>query len=70
MSRRVRSAVAALFALVLVVQAPVAYAARERDRAFEPSFTRRIIKVVKKVLKPLGVTICDDDEFMPTPPKP
>ncbi|HEU4523238.1 MAG TPA: hypothetical protein VFT12_14610 [Thermoanaerobaculia bacterium] len=71
MSRRVRNVVAALFALSLVLQTPVASAApRERDRSFSPSFIQRVVKVVKGVLKPLGVAINDDDAFSPTPPKP
>ena len=70
MSRRVRNTVAALFALSLVLQTPIASAApRERDRVFKPSFIQRIVKVVKQTLKPLGIEICDDD-YLPTPPRP
>ncbi|HUP45984.1 MAG TPA: hypothetical protein VM779_10785 [Thermoanaerobaculia bacterium] len=72
MSRRVRSAAAVLFALTLLIQTPVAFAARyerDRGRAFEPSFVQRIIKVIKQTLKPLGVAT-NDDEYMPTPPRP
>jgi hypothetical protein len=68
MSRRVRSAVATLFALLLVIQAPVASAAMQRDR--EPSFVQRVIKNIKKVLKPLGVSSNEDDSYLPTPPRP
>lgn len=74
MSRRVRNTVAALFALSLVLQVPVASAApRERDggRVFKPSFIQRIVKVVKQTLKPLGIGVCDDDDgYLPTPPRP
>ena len=72
MSRRVRNTVAALFALSLILQTPVASAApreRDGDRVFKGSFIQRMIKVVKQTLKPLGVAVNDDD-FMPTPPKP
>ena len=68
MNRRVRSVVAALFALILVIQAPVASAAMQRDR--EPSFIQRFIKNVKKVLKPLVPATSDDDSYDPTPPRP
>ena len=72
MSRRVRSAAAALFALSLLVQIPVAEARWERDRgrSIEPGFIQRIVKGIKQALKPLGITILDDDEFVPTPPRP
>jgi hypothetical protein len=71
MNRVVRTAVAALFALSLVLQAPAAFAAgRERDRDFSPGFIQRIVKTVKQVLKPFMTTVQDDDEFIPGPPKP
>ena len=68
MNRRVRSLVAALFALILVIQAPVASAAMQRDR--DPSFVQRFIKTIKKVLKPLGAATNEDDQYDPTPPRP
>ena len=69
MSRRVRGVSAAFFALILVIQAPVASAAMQRDR--DPSFVQRVIKTIKKVLKPLASVANDDvEEFRPTPPKP
>jgi hypothetical protein len=40
----------------------------QRDR--EPGFVQRIIKNIKKVLKPFVVVTNDDDEYLPTPPKP
>ena len=69
MNRRVRGVSAALFALLLVVQAPVASAAMQRDR--EPSFVQRIVKSIKNVLKPFGVTVTtENDEHKLTPPRP
>ena len=71
MTRRVRNVVAALFALSLVLQTPAAFAAgRERDRDFSPGFVQRIIKSFKQVLKPFVPQVNDDDEYLPSPPKP
>lgn len=73
MNRRVRSVAAALFALALLVQSPAAFAARyerDRGRSFEPGFVQRIVKVIKQALKPLGVAVNEDDEYLPTPPRP
>ena len=70
MTRRVRIAVAALFALSLILQTPAAFAAgREGDRDFAPGFIRSIVRTVKQVLKPLMSTV-QDDEYRPGPPKP
>lgn len=68
MNRRVRSVVAALFALSLVLPAPAAFAARERDR--DAGFIQRVVRTVKQVLKPFIPTVQDDDSFTPGPPKP
>ena len=68
MNRRVRGVSAALFALILVIQAPVASAAMQRDR--EPGFIQRVIKNIKKVLQPLTAAANDDDGYEPTPPRP
>lgn len=70
MNRRVRSVVAALFALSLVLPAPAAFAARESDRDVAPGFIQRVVRTVKQVLKPLIVTVQDDEAPMPGPPKP
>ena len=73
MSRRVRTVVAALFALSLLLQTPVASAApRDRDGGFSPSFIQRVIRVIKQTLKPLGVAVDEDDQdtALPGPPKP
>ena len=70
MNRRVRSVVAALFALSLVFPAPAAFAARERDRDVSPGFIQRVVSVVRKVLKPVMPTLQDDESPMPGPPKP
>ena len=70
MNRRVRSVVAALFALSLVLPAPAAFAARERDRDFTPGFIQRVVRTVKQVLKPFIPTVQDDDTYLPGPPKP
>ena len=71
MTRRVRIAVAALFALSLVLQTPAAFAAgRERDRDFAPGFLQSIVRTVKQVLKPFVSIVQDDDGYTPGPPKP
>jgi hypothetical protein len=71
MTRRVRTAVAALFALSLILQAPVAFAAgRERDRDFNPGFIQRVVGAIKQVLKPFMPATNDDDTYYPTPPRP
>lgn len=69
MNRRVRSVAAALLALILFVSVPTASAAVV-DRDGGITVRDRIIRVLKKVLKPLGVVIHDDDEYKPTPPHP
>lgn len=70
MNRRVRSVVAALFALSLVLPAPGAFAARERDRDSNAGFIQRIVRTVKQVLKPFAPTVHEDDTALPGPPKP
>ena len=70
MNRRVRSVVAALFALCLVLQAPAAFAARERDRDFNPGFVQRVVRTVRQVLKPFLPTVQEGDTALPGPPKP
>ena len=71
MNRRVRFVVAALFALSLIFQTPVAFAAaRQRDRAFDPGFIERIVKTLEQALKPFLSTVLDDDSYLPTPPRP
>ena len=70
MSRSVRIVAAALLALSLVVNVPTASAA-PADRDGRITVRDRIIQVLKKVLKPLGVAVNDDDgEYKPTPPRP
>ena len=70
MSRRVRIAVVALLALFLVVQTP-SVAAATRDRVISPpNFAERVIRIVKKAIKPLMPSSNDDDGFAATPPKP
>ena len=70
MNRRVHKVAAALLALTLVLNAPVASAAVQ-DRSESPSVSARIIQTIKKVLKPFVSILQDDnDEFKPTPPKP
>ena len=69
MSRSVRIVAAALLALSLLVNVPVASAAVV-DRDGGITVRDRIIKVLKKVLKPLGVAVSEDDEYKPLPPRP
>lgn len=70
MSRRVRIAVVALFALSLVLQTPsVSAATRDRD-SFSPGFVQRVIRSVKKVLKPLTPATTGDENPYVAPPKP
>ena len=70
MSRRVRSAAAVFLALSLVLSVPTASAAvMERDHGIYPSFMQRIIRTIKKVLKPLAPSI-EEDEAKPYPPIP
>ena len=70
MSRCVRIAAVALLALILVVQTPsVAAATRDRE-VFSPSFVERVIRLVKKVIKPLSPASNDDEGYQITPPKP
>ena len=69
MSRRVRIAAVALLALILVVQTPsVAAATRDREIS-SPSFVERVIRIVKKAIKPL-TSSTNDDGYQATPPKP
>ncbi|HEX6178765.1 MAG TPA: hypothetical protein VF057_10435 [Thermoanaerobaculia bacterium] len=68
MNRRVRSVAAALLALTLSLSAPVASAAVV-DRDGGITVRDRIIRVLKKIVKPLGVAIFED-EAKPTPPHP
>jgi hypothetical protein len=70
MNRRVRSVVAALFALSLVLPAPAAFAARERDRDSSAGFIQRIVRTVRQVLKPFVPAVEEDDSFKPMPPRP
>ncbi|HUP48532.1 MAG TPA: hypothetical protein VNA04_07060 [Thermoanaerobaculia bacterium] len=73
MNRRVRSVVAVVFALILVLQAPVASAAIfDRNGDFSPRLMDRIVRTIKKVLKPLAPVVSEeeDPEYKPTPPKP
>lgn len=70
MSRRVRIAAVALFALILVVQSPsVAAATRDREVS-SPSFVEKVVRIVKKAVKPLMPSSSNDDGYIPTPPKP
>lgn len=73
MSRRVRSLGAVLLTLSLVLNVPTAFAAgRDRDAGFHPpSFVQRVVRAIKKVLKPLMPAVNDgEDEFKPSPPLP
>lgn len=70
MNRRVRSVVAALFALSLVLPAPAAFAARERDRDATPGFIQRVVRIVKQVVKPFTSTVQEETTALPGPPKP
>lgn len=67
MIRRVGFAIA-LLSLCFVLNVPTASAAvREGD----PRLDDRIVKIVRKVLKPLTAIVHDDNpEHKPTPPKP
>ena len=71
MSRRVRTSVAALFALSLAFQTPsLSAATRDRD-AFSPGFVGKVIRTVKKVLRPLSSPVVQEDQApYPGPPKP
>lgn len=68
MSRRVRIVAAALLALSLAVNVPtVSAAVVDRDGGI--SVRDRIIKTLKKLIKPL-VSVTQEDEFKPKPPLP
>ena len=54
MNRRVRIATAALFALSLVVETSSLSAATRDGESFAPGFVQRVIKTIKKVLKPVA----------------
>lgn len=68
MNRRVRSVVAALFSLSLILHAPETFAARERDR--DPGLIQRVVRTVRQVLKPLVPTVQEENTALPSPPKP
>jgi hypothetical protein len=69
MSRRVRIAAVALLALSLVLQTPSASAATRDREVLNPGFIERVIRTVRKVLKPLTPGV-QDDVPTPGPPKP
>jgi hypothetical protein len=73
MNRRVQKLAVALLALSLSLNAPSAYAAGTRDGDWSPrSAYERVVKAVKKLLKPLvGASNEDTQEIVsPGPPKP
>lgn len=70
MSRRVRIAAVALLALTLVLQTPSASAATRDREVLNPGFVARVIRTIKKVLKPLTPEVLDDSIVAPNPPKP
>ena len=69
MSRRVRIAAVALLALSLVLQTPSASAATRDREVFNPGFIERVIRTVKKILKPLTPGVQDEVPYI-GPPKP
>ena len=70
MNCRVRIATAALFALSLILQTPSLTAATRDRESFAPGFVERVVRNIKKVLKPLAPATLEDSSFFPTPPKP
>ena len=71
MNRRVRSAAAVFLALFLVLSIPTTASAAvmQRDHGLYPAFMQRIIRTIRKVLKPLAPAI-EEDEAKPYPPIP
>ena len=69
MSRRVsKIAATALFALVLTLSTPSAFAAQSRDGG-DPDFGTRIIRVLKNIAHHFGFHTWTNDEQL-SPPKP
>ncbi len=69
MNRRLsRAVVAALFALVLSLSTPSAYA-MPRGGGWGPDFGSRIVRILKSVMRHFGITTQDDVQT-PGPPKP
>jgi hypothetical protein len=63
MNRRLsRAVVAALFALVLSLSTPSAFAA-PRDGGWDPDFGSRIVRIVKKFFRHFGITTQDDVQW-------
>ncbi len=63
-----RAVIAALFAVVLSLSTPSAFA-MQRDRGWNPDFGSRIARVLKSVLRHFGI-VSQEDINLPTPPKP
>jgi len=70
MNHRVRIATAALFALCLVLQTQSLSAATRDRESFAPGFVERVVRNIKKVLKPLAPTTLQDSMPVPLPPRP
>jgi hypothetical protein len=69
MNRRLsRAVIAALFAVVLTLSTPSAFA-MQRDRGWGPDFGTRIARILKSVIRHFGI-VSQDDINLPTPPKP
>ncbi|HSP17570.1 MAG TPA: hypothetical protein VLV78_22690 [Thermoanaerobaculia bacterium] len=69
MNRRLsRAVIAVLFAVVLSLSTPSAFAA-QRDGGWGPDFGSRIVRVLKNWMRHFGISSQDDINY-PTPPKP
>lgn len=70
MSRRVSRPAAALLAVIISLSVPSAAFAARRDRGPDPGDGPRIVQLLKKIAKKLGIVPHDEDIQYPTPPKP
>ena len=69
MNRRLsRTVAAALFALMLSLSAPSAFAA-PHGGGWDPDFGSRIVRVIKKFFRHFGITT-QEDVYWPNTPKP
>ncbi len=69
MNRRLsRAVIAALFAAVLTLSTPSAFAAHRGEGWGGPDFGTRIVRVLKNLIRHFGVV--SQDDIVATPPKP
>jgi hypothetical protein len=69
MNRRLsRAVIAALFAVVLSLSTPSAFAA-QRDGGWGPDIGSRIVRVLKSWMRHFGIAT-NDDVTWPNPPRP